>query len=162
MMTCFKIKFLFKNLLKLGMKGEDVRQLQLKLKQWGYFTYPTITSYFGNVTATAVKKFQAINHLPAVSSSILTIHAIDDEIANTYNAELVKELSSSPFLRQIYLGNSYHMITVDNERETVAAEACSFLDLIYGKIQPDPTQDKILSPELQRFIRNLDRGSEAG
>ena len=103
-----------------------------------------------------------INHLPAVSSSILTIHAIDDEIANTYNAELVKELSSSPFLRQIYLGNSYHMITVDNERETVAAEACSFLDLIYGKIQPDPTQDKILSPELQRFIRNLDRGSEAG
>ena len=96
-------------------------------------------------------------NLSRVSSSVLTIHAIDDEIANTFNAELVGEKSNASLLRQIYLGNSYHMITVDNERETVAYETLNFLDLIYGKIEPIPSEEKILAPELQRFLRNLNR-----
>ncbi|WP_162786207.1 hypothetical protein [Polynucleobacter necessarius] len=49
------------------------------------------------------------------------------------------------------------MITVDNERETVTAETQSFLDLIYEKIQPTPAEEKVLAPELQRFLRNLNR-----
>ena len=49
------------------------------------------------------------------------------------------------------------MITVDNERETVAYETQNFLDLIYGKIEPIPLEEKILAPELQRFLRNLNR-----
>ena len=98
-----------------------------------------------------------IENLSNVSSSILTIHAIDDEIANIYNAQLVADLSSASFIRQIYLGNSYHMITVDNERETVATETQGFLDLIYGKIKPTPAEEKVLAPELQRFLRNLNR-----
>jgi len=98
-----------------------------------------------------------IENLSQVSSSILTIHAIDDEIANVLNAQMIAEKSSAALLRQIFLGNSYHMITVDNERETVAAEVQNFLDLIYGKIKPIPEEEKILAPELQRFLRNLNR-----
>jgi len=98
-----------------------------------------------------------IQNLSQVSSSILTIHAIDDEIANVLNAQLVGEKSSAALLRQVFLGNSYHMITVDNERETVAAESQNFLDLIYGKIKSIPEEEKILAPELQRFLRNLYR-----
>ena len=102
-----------------------------------------------------------IKNLATVSSSILTIHAIDDEIANVLNAQLVAERTSANMVRQIYLGNSYHMITVDNERETVASEVLNFLDSIYGKIKADPYEDKILAPELQRFLRNLNRGDES-
>jgi carboxylesterase len=101
-----------------------------------------------------------IKNLATVSSSILTIHAVDDEIANVLNAQLVAERTSATLVRQIYLGNSYHMITVDNERETVASEVINFLDSIYGKIKADPYEDKILAPELQRFLRNLTRGDE--
>lgn len=101
-----------------------------------------------------------IKNLPTVSSSILTIHAVDDEIANVLNPQLVAQRSSANLVRQIYLGNSYHMITVDNERETVASEVINFLDSIYGKIKSDPYEDKILAPELQRYIRNLNRGEE--
>jgi carboxylesterase len=101
-----------------------------------------------------------IQSLPSVSSSTLTIHAVDDEIANVLNAQLVAERSSAALVRQIYLGNSYHMITVDNERETVASEVVNFLDVIYGKIKSDPYEDKILAPELQRFLRNANRGDE--
>jgi peptidoglycan endopeptidase LytE len=38
--------------------GEKVKQVQTKLKQLGYFTYPTITGYYGSLTAQAVKQFQ--------------------------------------------------------------------------------------------------------
>ena len=96
-------------------------------------------------------------NLSQVSSSVLTVHAIDDEIANVFNAQMIADRSNAVLLRQIYLGNSYHMITVDNERETVAAETQNFLDLIYGKIEPIPSEEKILAPELQRFLRNLNR-----
>ena len=101
-----------------------------------------------------------IKNLPNVSSAIVTIHAVDDEIANVLNPQLIAKYSSATMLRQIYLGDSYHMITVDNERETVAAEVCSFLDSVYGSIKAEPDEDKILSPELQRFMRNLNRGKE--
>jgi hypothetical protein len=58
--------YIFKNLLKLGMRGEEIKQLQLRLQQLNYFTYPTITGYFGNVTALAVKKFQKDHDLSSV------------------------------------------------------------------------------------------------
>jgi carboxylesterase len=96
-------------------------------------------------------------NLSQVSSSILTIHAIDDEIANVFNPQMIADKSSASLLRQIYLGNSYHMITIDNERETVAFEACDFLDLIYGKVGPLGKEQKIIAPELQRFLRNVNR-----
>jgi peptidoglycan DL-endopeptidase LytE len=44
--------------LTIGSMGEQVKQVQTKLKQLGYFTYPTITGYYGSVTAEAVKQFQ--------------------------------------------------------------------------------------------------------
>jgi peptidoglycan endopeptidase LytE len=46
------------SVLKLGAKGAEVTQLQLQLKTLGYFTYPTITDYYGSITCDAVKKFQ--------------------------------------------------------------------------------------------------------
>lgn len=102
-----------------------------------------------------------IKNLSKVTSSILTIHAIDDEIANSNNAKMVGDLTNPPLKRQIYLGNSYHMITVDNERETVASETISFLDRIYGNPNGEHFNDKIISPELQRFLRDQDRGESA-
>lgn len=56
-------KYIFKNFLKLGQTSEEVRQLQMKLKALGYFTYPQTTSYFGPVTQAAVKAFQKANNI---------------------------------------------------------------------------------------------------
>ncbi|HZG59595.1 MAG TPA: peptidoglycan-binding protein [Anoxybacillus sp.] len=44
--------------LTIGSIGEQVKQVQTKLKQLGYFTYPAITGYYGSATAEAVKQFQ--------------------------------------------------------------------------------------------------------
>jgi peptidoglycan hydrolase-like protein with peptidoglycan-binding domain len=50
--------------LKFGSKGPEVMQLQTRLKNLGYFTYPMITDYFGTVTEESVEKFQKENGLP--------------------------------------------------------------------------------------------------
>ncbi|MGP3561979.1 C40 family peptidase [Geobacillus sp. BK01] len=51
--------------LAVGSRGDDVKVLQQRLKQLGYFQYPEITGYFGTVTEKAVKQFQRANGLPA-------------------------------------------------------------------------------------------------
>jgi peptidoglycan hydrolase-like protein with peptidoglycan-binding domain len=54
--------------LALGMRGDDVAALQTFLKGLGYFNYPSITGYFGSITAAALKKFQSANSLEAIGA----------------------------------------------------------------------------------------------
>jgi peptidoglycan endopeptidase LytE len=49
--------------LSLGDKGAEVVTLQKSLKKKGYFTYGSITGYYGSVTKNSVKKFQRAAHL---------------------------------------------------------------------------------------------------
>lgn len=49
-------------LLKRGHNSDIVRQVQLKLKQQGYFSGPT-TGYYGTLTEAAVKRFQSAKQL---------------------------------------------------------------------------------------------------
>jgi peptidoglycan DL-endopeptidase LytE len=44
--------------LTIGSTNPEVKEVQTKLKQLGYFTYPEITGYYGAITADAVKRFQ--------------------------------------------------------------------------------------------------------
>jgi peptidoglycan hydrolase-like protein with peptidoglycan-binding domain len=59
--------FNFTRNLSLGMKGEDVRMLQIYLNMKGYkVVEPTKeTNYFGSLTLNALKKFQSANGIPA-------------------------------------------------------------------------------------------------
>lgn len=50
--------------LKIGMKNDDVKQLQQFLINKGYFTYQTVTGYYGSITERAVKNFQSAVGLP--------------------------------------------------------------------------------------------------
>ena len=50
--------YAFNSDLKLGMSGEDVRQLQERLRAEGFFTFHTSTGYFGPITLAAVKAYQ--------------------------------------------------------------------------------------------------------
>jgi carboxylesterase len=66
-------------------------------------------------------------NLKNVIAETLVIHAIDDETASPKNPDMVLSSISSELRRMIWLGNSYHMITVDNEREIVANEVINFI-----------------------------------
>lgn len=50
--------------IKVGSEGDTVREIQKRLKDWGYYT-GSVDGYFGEQTANAVKKFQRTNGLTA-------------------------------------------------------------------------------------------------
>jgi carboxylesterase len=65
--------------------------------------------------------------LKSVQSQLLVIHAIDDETAAPRNAETILNTVSSEIRKAVWLGDCYHIITFDNEREIVANETTRFI-----------------------------------
>ena len=63
-----------------------------------------------------------------VTAPTLIMHAVDDETAAPRNAEEIFLRISSEVRKVIWLGDSYHIITVDNEREVVVNETTRFID----------------------------------
>lgn len=70
--------------------------------------------------------------LPRVTAPALIIHAIDDDVSTPRSARLVAENISSKIVESILLHNSYHMLTIDNEREQVAADTIRFFDAAHA------------------------------
>jgi carboxylesterase len=66
--------------------------------------------------------------LPKVQADCVLIHAIDDDVSSTANAEFVYARVGSPCKRKIFIDNCYHIITMDNERELVANETRWFFE----------------------------------
>lgn len=70
-----------------------------------------------------VRKQLAQVHTPA-----LIIHAEEDDMASTRSADLVESRISSIDCRKRILHDSYHIITLDNEKDIVADETVAFFD----------------------------------
>jgi carboxylesterase len=68
----------------------------------------------------------ATRNMHAVTAPALVMHAIEDETASPKSAEFVVDRIGSRKVRKIFLDNSYHMITMDNDRELVAHETRDF------------------------------------
>jgi carboxylesterase len=64
-------------------------------------------------------------NLPQIKSPTLLIHARDDDIASIRNAIYIKEHIRGPS-RLIALEDSYHMITIDQERRQVGMETARY------------------------------------
>jgi len=64
-----------------------------------------------------------------VTAPALIIHAEEDDVATPKSANLVESRISSRVKRKILLHDSYHMITLDNEKERVAQETTDFFNL---------------------------------
>jgi carboxylesterase len=68
----------------------------------------------------------AERNLCKVQADTLVMHAADDETASPRNADAVYSGIASAHKRKIVLGDSYHLITLDNERELVGRETIRF------------------------------------
>ncbi len=58
--------FYFAKNLNLGMHSNDVVELQKRLRNGGFYSYPTNTGYFGSSTLAAVKAYQKYKHISSV------------------------------------------------------------------------------------------------
>jgi carboxylesterase len=64
--------------------------------------------------------------MPRITAPALIIHAEEDEIASPRSAHFVAQHIGSAVVESIMLHDSYHMITVDNERDQVAHDTIRF------------------------------------
>lgn len=67
--------------------------------------------------------------LDQISAPALTIHAVEDDVSSIARADFVERHIRSASKRKLILHNSYHIITLDNEKETVAEETRAFFDV---------------------------------
>ncbi|WP_168787525.1 alpha/beta hydrolase [Paraburkholderia aromaticivorans] len=93
--------------------------------------------------------------LKSISTDCLIIHAIDDETSSPHNARFVAANVGASFLRTIWLDDSYHMITSDNEREVVARECALFLCESAAASVSSNTPTPVVSRALARRLRQL-------
>ncbi len=83
--------------LKKGSSGSEVKQVQATLRKLGYFTYPKNTGYYGDITVSAVKKFQKDNGIQQTGIvGTLTKNALSKINANSVKTkETETQLASS-------------------------------------------------------------------
>jgi carboxylesterase len=95
--------------------------------------------------------------LKDISSDCLIIHAIDDETSSPHNADFVEASIGASFVRTIWLDDSYHMISSDNEREVVARECALFLreSVAAYRSRAGDSPSPIVSRALARRLRHL-------
>jgi carboxylesterase len=75
-------------------------------------------------------------NLHKVTSAALIIHAVEDDVSTPRSADFVVNHIGSNKVHKIMLHDSYHLITMDNERELVADETIKFFDDLTGKRTP--------------------------
>jgi carboxylesterase len=110
---------------------------------------------FGYVSQGKLLIKEARAQVRSVDCPVLFIHSADDETVHMRNAEWAYEHVTSKDKDFIYLGDSYHMITVDNERETVNQETIRFLKNAVNLSMDEPAFDvaTVQSAELRRALR---------
>jgi carboxylesterase len=87
----------------------------------------------------------AERHAGAVSADTLILHAADDETASPRNAQLVFGTIGAEHKRKILLGDSYHIITMDNERDLVARETIRFFQQSIMRSHPEESMRLVSS-----------------
>ncbi|HEX7156360.1 MAG TPA: alpha/beta fold hydrolase [Burkholderiaceae bacterium] len=60
------------------------------------------------------------------SAPALVMHAVDDDVASTRSAEFVARHIGSKDVRTILYHDSYHILTLDNDKDAVAEETIGF------------------------------------
>jgi len=96
-------------------------------------------------------------NLDAVSAPVLVIHAIEDETCSVRGAEKMYQSINSKHKEFIYLGDSYHLITMDNQRQTVFNEVERFFCTNINTITHTDVFDipKIYTKELRRMTSKV-------
>ncbi|MCK9604604.1 MAG: alpha/beta fold hydrolase [Candidatus Omnitrophica bacterium] len=104
-------------------KNADANKFDNKVLLFGSPFFPLANLYQHHCFSNVVKK-----ELSSVKAPILIIHAQEDDMTSIRNARYVLKNIASPKKSLVVLNDSYHMITIDKEKERVAQEAIKFLN----------------------------------
>lgn len=133
--TRLKYFFYFKEEHPYGVKNKSIQRLihefyaKAKLDnmnsvaQFGYPYFPvSLLHQLEKLVAHLTKR------LPYVTNPMQLIHAREDDMASLKNSQFIYDRIASPVKELVILENSYHIITADQERETVARKMTEFFN----------------------------------
>ena len=63
-----------------------------------------------------------------VKSPVLLIHSLEDDLTSVKSSEFVYDTISSAYKQFIKLEDSYHVVTLDNEKKFVAEKTFDFIE----------------------------------
>jgi carboxylesterase len=102
--------------------GEDVRDESAKSQLASYQRYPL---------KAVDQLFQLLDHvredLPEISAPILVLHSKYDNTVPFSNSDLIYHSVGSPDKRKVELEKSYHVITVDFDKQKLKGEVFDFI-----------------------------------
>jgi carboxylesterase len=64
--------------------------------------------------------------LPTIKTPVLILHSSEDDLTSIKNPDYVEAKIGSKIIRKIILDDSYHMMTIDNQKDRVAEETIRF------------------------------------
>lgn len=103
-------------------KNASAGEFDKKVLLFGSPFFPLASLYQHHLFVNVVKK-----KIPAIKNPIVIIHAKEDDMTSLKNARYVYGNISSPKKSLIVLDDSYHMITIDKEKDKVIEEAVRFV-----------------------------------
>lgn len=111
-----------------GLKDERMRAWVAKqMKQAGESDAGAASLQVGDILQARELIARSRRALPLIQCPTLVVHAKEDENATPRSAYEVIEHVSSDVARLVLLQDSYHMISIDREKETVLSEMKDFL-----------------------------------
>ncbi len=107
-----------------GVKNERMReQIKKALSEnsIAYSSFPSQSMHELFKLIKTVKKTLSGVHAPA-----LILHALEDDMASIRNADYIERHIGSATIRKVFLKDTYHMLTLDNQKDHVAEESIAF------------------------------------
>jgi len=106
-------------------KGADAAKFSNKVLLFGSPFFPLACLYQHHLFAKIVMK-----EMQHVSCPALILHAKEDDMTSLRNANYILNHLASKDKSLVVLENSYHMITIDQDKDRVAAEIINFFNRI--------------------------------
>ena len=135
--TPFRYIYKYKGRQPFGIKNEKLQQWLIRevnhkasaIAAAANLSLPAI--HEGELLIKSVKR-----NLHKVTAPVLVMHAAEDDVSTPRSADFIVNHIGSDKVHKIMLHDSYHLITMDNERELVADETIKFFDDLTGKSMP--------------------------
>jgi carboxylesterase len=110
-----------------GVKNEFLRKRIARAMQHESLTAVGASSISMNHIYQATRLIGHVKRtIGAVETPALVMHAIDDDVASVKNADFIVDRIGSKIVRKVVLNDSYHIVTMDNERARVVDETSRF------------------------------------
>jgi len=106
-------------------KGASANKFYNKVLLFGSPFFPLACLYQHHLFTKVVKK-----ELPEVKTPIIVMHAKEDDMTSLKNGKFLYDNIGSAQKSFVTLENSYHMITIDKDKDLVATETINFLNKI--------------------------------